>query len=354
MKLGKLPEAIEKRAILRVLNLSGMEPQKVSRQLQPDGSVMVLAGDGIVLECSCQAAFLADRVLNMLAAEGVDSPLVTAQLTVPESYRDEQLRQQVKMLKGLFLDRGVEMLTVQARVCRDNDTEKAAAVLYLTGCGICREREAVTISAEAFVLNKQEKKQKGTAIKPTDEEFSSERYHRGSIIMIGYAALEATACMIEARQEELKTRLSEQYLSAGMRAAMQDDLREAIRIAAGEHAILKLAGEGGIFTALWELGSYLDCGMKIRLRDIPLRQETIEVCEVLDINPYLAFSTDCMLAVTNQPKELRKALQAVTLPAVVIGELEEGSSRVLVNGEEQRFLEPFRGDELYKAGILKY
>ena len=39
--------------------------------------------------------------------------------------------------------------------------------------------------------------------------------------------------------------------------------------------------EGGIFGALWEIGEASGTGITADLRKIPIKQETVEICEVL-------------------------------------------------------------------------
>ena len=43
--------------------------------------------------------------------------------------------------------------------------------------------------------------------------------------------------------------------------------------------------EGGVFGALWEMGSGSGVGLDIDLKKIPIRQETVEVCEALGLTP---------------------------------------------------------------------
>lgn len=174
-----------------------------------------------------------------------------------------------------------------------------------------------------------------------------------SVVMAGPAALEGTQVLIAARREQLERRLSARYLAEGLCRAEETDVRRAVFLARSRGAVVKLPGEGGIFSALWELGEFFSCGLRLGLREILLRQETIEVCELLDINPYLMFSGGCVLAVTGKPEELLAAYRENGIPAALLGTLCPGGDRVLENGEERRFLEPFRGDELYRAGILK-
>ena len=107
--------------------------------------------------------------------------------------------------------------------------------------------------------------------------------------------------------------------------------------------------EGGIFGALWEIGAASKVGMEIDLKKILLKQETVEICEFYDINPYMLISSGCMLIVTDQANYLVDRLNAEGIAAAVIGRVTEGNDRVIINGEEKRFLEPPKSDELYQV-----
>ncbi len=50
--------------------------------------------------------------------------------------------------------------------------------------------------------------------------------------------------------------------------------------------------EGGILTAIWNLTGAYETGVEFYLRQIPMRQETVEVCERLELNPYRLYSWD--------------------------------------------------------------
>lgn len=44
--------------------------------------------------------------------------------------------------------------------------------------------------------------------------------------------------------------------------------------------------EGGVFAALWEMAEGAGVGLTIDMKKLPLRQETVEVCEFCNVNPY--------------------------------------------------------------------
>ncbi len=107
--------------------------------------------------------------------------------------------------------------------------------------------------------------------------------------------------------------------------------------------------EGGIFGALWEIGAASNVGLEIDLKAIPIKQETVEICEFFDINPYQLISSGSMLMIAADGKELVEALAKEGVCATVIGKVIAGNDRVIVRDDERRFLEPPKTDELYKV-----
>lgn len=107
--------------------------------------------------------------------------------------------------------------------------------------------------------------------------------------------------------------------------------------------------EGGIFGALWELAEASDVGLEIELKKIPLKQETVEICEFFGINPYELISSGSMLMASDDGNRLVLELKKAGIEATVIGKATEGNDRVLINGEERRFLEPPKTDEIYRV-----
>ena len=46
------------------------------------------------------------------------------------------------------------------------------------------------------------------------------------------------------------------------------------------------AGEGGVLAALWNLSGIFNAGIDVDLRSMPMRQITVEICELFELNPY--------------------------------------------------------------------
>ena len=108
-------------------------------------------------------------------------------------------------------------------------------------------------------------------------------------------------------------------------------------------------GEGGIFTGIWDFAARARLGVRIFLDRIPIRQETVEVCDLLGVNPYLLMSQGTLLMAADEEMRILEEFAAAAIPAAVIGYFTDGSDRVVINDGETRFLEPFRGDSFYKA-----
>lgn len=107
------------------------------------------------------------------------------------------------------------------------------------------------------------------------------------------------------------------------------------------------ASEGGIFAALWELAEGAGVGLDIDIKKIPLRQETVEVCECLGVNPYELMSGGCLVMTADDGEGLVRALEAENIPAAVIGRTTSENSRIIRNEDEVRYMDRPKQDEIY-------
>ncbi len=109
------------------------------------------------------------------------------------------------------------------------------------------------------------------------------------------------------------------------------------------------ASEGGILAGLWELAEGAGTGLTIDMRKLPLRQETVEVCECCGVNPYELLSGGCLIMTAWDGPGLLGALEAARIPAALVGKVTDSRDRILVNGEEIRYLDRPRTDSIYTA-----
>ncbi len=183
-----------------------------------------------------------------------------------------------------------------------------------------------------------------------------ERESRGSLtpgqdlILAGYAGLAGANRIARAREKELRTWFSAEYVRQ-----MQQGIRFVLDPDSGFWRDLGVtewqkAGEGGIHTALWRLSGGYQTGFQIWLHRVPVRQDTIELCERYDLNPYDLYS-DCMLLAADHGGSVEAALCQERIPAACIGIVQAGMKKEICFGRVHRFMDRPGQDELYK--ILK-
>ena len=104
-------------------------------------------------------------------------------------------------------------------------------------------------------------------------------------------------------------------------------------------AVLPLDMEGGILAGLWILSQASHTGLGVDLRLIPIKQETIELCEILGLNPYTLPSEGVWLLAVENGFELAQTLKKEGLRCTRIGTAQKGKKKLLYNGDEIRYLE---------------
>ena len=171
------------------------------------------------------------------------------------------------------------------------------------------------------------------------------------IYVVNTIALGAAGWLLENKREELeaffphffmkraKERIESDFCCAGDFPAVLSE----------NCLYVREIGEQGILSALWRMAEELGTGLEIRLRDIPIRQETVEILEKFDLNPYYALSDGAYLVVTCHVDELLAVVRSAGLTCDEIGELRPGIARTVINGESVRYLDRPQPEQLNKV-----
>lgn len=107
-------------------------------------------------------------------------------------------------------------------------------------------------------------------------------------------------------------------------------------------------GEGGVLAALWDYFEAFGLGFDLEFRKLPIRQETVEVCEALAVNPYRLWSGGCVLMTSDDGAGLLCELEKQGIPAVLLGRTTADRGRRLHNGEIHTYLDRPGRDELLR------
>ena len=108
--------------------------------------------------------------------------------------------------------------------------------------------------------------------------------------------------------------------------AREDD-KTVFRIEAanGEDIIAVRLGYGGVYAGLWRLGKELDCGLNTDVLKVPVYQETVEIMELMNSDPYEADSAGSfILAVPESvPEDTNNLFEVILLAIKAIKRSEE-------------------------------
>lgn len=326
MKIGKVPESVLKRSILRQIHTK-REEVLIGAGVGEDCAILALADDEVfvvstdpVTGTTKDAGALAVQITaNDLASSGAEPVAVLVSALLPEEITEPQIRE----------------LMAQ--------TEEACAALHIQIAGGHTE---ITKAVNQPILTVT-----GIGKAKRDRIITTKGARAGQDVVVSkWIGLEGTSILAKEKEEELLTK----YPSHLIEEAKAFDRFLSIvpeAATAGKSGVTAMHDitEGGIFGALWELAESSGVGLEIDLKRIPIRQETVEVCEFFGLNPYELISSGSLLMVTDDGLDLVRRLAAEHIPAAVIGKIREGNDRVVINEEERRFLEPPKTDELYKV-----
>lgn len=167
------------------------------------------------------------------------------------------------------------------------------------------------------------------------------------LVVAGVIAIEGTQILIEKEKEKLLEYFSDGFLWNTVRTLEKCRVPEMLSEPFKDeiHARYDL-GTGGVLSGLWKMTEASGTGLRADLRAIPVRQETIEICERLDVNLYKLLSDGAvLLGCTDGAKVVQECLHQ-QIPAAVIGKAVEGNDRLLYSGGLTRYLERPSQDEL--------
>ena len=169
------------------------------------------------------------------------------------------------------------------------------------------------------------------------------------MVVTKWVGIEGTSIIATEKEEELLKRFPKTFVeeAKGFEKLLSVVPEAAIAVKSGVSAMHDVT-EGGIYGALWELAEASGIGLHIDLKAIPIRQETVEICECYRINPYQLISSGCMLMTSPDGFRLVQDLKKAGIPAALIGRCVEGKAKKIQNGEEEAYLERPKTDELYK------
>lgn len=325
MEIGKVPENVLKRAIFKqirhrrpeVLLHPGVGEDCAAVAVEPD-EALVFSTDPITGAQKGMGTFAVHITANDLATSGAEPVGILTSIILPPRTREKALREIMQEIELACHELSIEVMGGHTEI---SDVVNRP-VITVTGVGKVKKDKIISTGG----------------LRPGDE-----------LVMTKWAGLEGTSIIAAQKAEILEQTLPKELIKEAASFIKYLSVIPEAKIAAKEGATtMHDVTEGGIFGALWEVGEASGVGIVADLKKIPIKQETIEVCEVFDINPYMLISSGSMLIGCPKGNLLVEKLKEQGIEAAVIGRATEDNDRIIISGDETRYLGPAGSDELYK------
>ena len=349
MKTGKISESILKRSVLKqiekvhseVLKGAGVGEdcaflswEKHDDNKDADSGGMAVSTQTVALGIS-DAAFLAVMAAaNNLAAAGALARTVTLAVTLPEGAEEILLRELMEQALDCCRKLKIQIVGGHTEVSRS----VRQPVVTATVIG----------EYQKYAVLKDAEKEKQAAGK-------TDVYSPAGldIVVSKWIGMEGTSIIAKEKERELLKRFPPVLvkMAGEQREYLSFDSEAATALKSGVYAMHDVRN-GGIFGALWEISRKLGVGLCVDLKKIPVRQETIEICEFYNLNPYELISGGMLIMLTRDGQRLAEDLENKGINGIVIGSTNDGNDKIIVNQEEIRYLEPPVPDEINKLLFL--
>lgn len=325
MKIGKISESILKRSVLKqiktknkaIFNGAGVG-EDCAIFAPSDGRVMVSSVAEAAVRTGADIERAVCKCANNIGTAGAVPVAAMISITLPESTEEEKLKEFMAAAEAACGARNMQIAGGHTSI----SPAVVCPLAVITGYGIADPEKVRTT--------------KGA--RPGQD-----------IVVSKWIGLEGTALLAEAFREELSERyplyLVEEALGFQKLLSILPEAEAAVQAGAG---VMHDCSEGGIFAGLWELAESSGTGLVVDLKKLPIRQETVEVCEVCNVNPYELLSGGAMIMTADDGLYLVNELQGKGIPAVIVGKITDNNDRIVINEEERRFLDRPRTDEIYK------
>ena len=345
MRIGKVKESILKRSVLRQLH---NHSEKGSPAPGEDAGVLFMpefmpeftqgfsGKNGVAMAVNPVEGwtFAAKRAVygavNSMLAAGAAPKAISLSLCMQEN---------ILVLSGHTAVSPYVSTLILSVTAMGSITENRKDITANKG-SITRNKESILVSKESIADSKGNTKQIAVGNADLD------------LVVAGTVGREGAAMLAAEYAKRLEERYAPSYVEAakhlfddGSMTAVEDILQEKEVVSVHD------VREGGIFAALWEMAAAANVGLSIDLKNIPIKQHTIEVCEYFNLNPYMLRSGGTLLLACANGARIVEQLQKAGVAAAVIGQTTSGNDRLIRYDDEARFLEPPKMDEYYKVQV---
>lgn len=326
MKIGKVPENVLKRSVMKQLHYKRDEVL-MGPSIGEDCTALKLEDDEIVVMSTDPITGTANDIGNLaiqitandLASSGAEPIGVMLTILLPDGTREIKLKKIMEQMEVACAAAHIQIMGGHTEVT----SAVTRPVVNVVGVGKTKVGRMISTAGAKAGMD---------------------------IVLTKWVGIEGTTIIAKEKEEELKKHFSGSFVDGAKELDKYlSVVPEAMVAVENNVAAMHDITEGGVYGALWEMAEASGVGLEADLKAIPIKQETIEICEYYDVNPYGLISSGSMLMAAEDGAALVKAIEDAGINAAVIGKFTDSNDRVIVRDDDRRFLEPPKTDELYKV-----
>ena len=325
MKIGKVSQTVLKRSMLKPLQFH-REEAIIEPSVEEmcygvtckDGEELLISNAVLYGDEKDLGVFALAQVMNDLATRGAKPVGVGVHIMLPPYAYESRLKAMMEHMERAGSAHAVQIMCAKAEV----SPVIGKAIVHMNGVGVLKKEELLQSNM-------------GSA--------------QQDIVLLKWIGLEGTFRAMREKEEELSKRFVPTFLSQIHGLESELFSTEAIEVAKKHGAAaMQQITSGGILATLWEMAEASKVGLEVDLKKMAIRQETVEVCEFCHLNPYQLTSAGSVLIFTERGEELVEKYRELGIQATLLGKTTSDTARVILGGEEKRFLDKPATDELLK------
>ncbi|MCR4867881.1 MAG: AIR synthase family protein [Lachnospiraceae bacterium] len=326
MEIGKVPESVLKRSVFKQITTkrpevilgSGIGEDCGALELKED-EIFVVSTDPITGTAKEIGNLSVLITVNDLASSGAEAIGILLTVLLPDQSKEKVLREIMEQVGKACEEAGIQVI--------GGHTEVTGVVnqplVSVTGIGKVKKGHLISTAGA----------------KPGMD-----------LIVTKWIGIEGTTIIAKEKEEELCKVFPAEYVKSmcDMSKYLSVQKDGVVAAAAGAAAMHDIT-EGGIFGALWEIAGASNVGLDVDLSLVPIRQETVELCDHYKLNPYGLISSGSMLIAAENGGKIVRALEEAGIPAAIIGQTTSQKAKAIRYDGQTRYLEQPKSDEFHKV-----
>ena len=241
------------------------------------------------------------RALNNLACSGAAPKEMTISIQAGSNCPEQLLRDEMLILSTAAKKRGIKIIGGNTVYGDDGDSYNVTLTVY------------GSLDKGAAEIDKKPK--------PGD-----------LVFVIGNVGHLGASMLAIKNKDKILERLPETYIQSALMDVDDMEIRDAADMLFGVGAYyIHDITFGGVYRALLETSMHFGMGIDVIHEKLPIRQDTIEICEVLGMNPYEITGTGGVVGVCHEDRaaQLEEALKGSGIPYSFAGKLTVEKKRVV-------------------------